>query len=205
LSGGRIPLAITVLQVLALDIGTDLLPALALGAEPPNPNALKGPARDHSLVDGRLLRRVFGVLGPAEAVAEMAAFAAVLLAGGWAWGETVDADLLATASGTAFTAVVLGQLANAYACRGETLWVGGLIRRRNPLLHLAVLTELLMLFAFLGIPLLSETLGGAMPSALGWLTAPPPSRPSCSPTPSTKPFASEPDPLLRSAARSTRA
>ncbi len=35
LSGGRFPLAIGVLQVLALDIGTDILPALALGAEPP--------------------------------------------------------------------------------------------------------------------------------------------------------------------------
>ena len=34
LSGGTFPLAIGVLQVLALDIGTDVLPALALGAEP---------------------------------------------------------------------------------------------------------------------------------------------------------------------------
>ena len=35
LSGGAFPLALGVLQVLALDIGTDLLPALALGIEPP--------------------------------------------------------------------------------------------------------------------------------------------------------------------------
>ncbi len=37
---GSFPLAIGVLQILALDIGTDLLPALALGAEPPNPRTL---------------------------------------------------------------------------------------------------------------------------------------------------------------------
>jgi magnesium-transporting ATPase (P-type) len=37
LTGGQVPLAIGVLQVLALDIGTDMLPALALGAEPPTP------------------------------------------------------------------------------------------------------------------------------------------------------------------------
>ena len=36
LSGGRFPLALGVLQILCLDIGTDLLPALALGAEPPD-------------------------------------------------------------------------------------------------------------------------------------------------------------------------
>ncbi|HSL38533.1 MAG TPA: cation-transporting P-type ATPase, partial [Arthrobacter sp.] len=36
LSGGRFPLALSVLQILALDIGTDLLPALALGSEAPS-------------------------------------------------------------------------------------------------------------------------------------------------------------------------
>jgi magnesium-transporting ATPase (P-type) len=35
LSGGQFPLALGVLQILALDKGTDLLPALALGAEAP--------------------------------------------------------------------------------------------------------------------------------------------------------------------------
>jgi magnesium-transporting ATPase (P-type) len=35
LSGGRFPLALGVLQILALDIGTDTLSAVALGAEPP--------------------------------------------------------------------------------------------------------------------------------------------------------------------------
>ena len=47
LSGGRFPLALGVLQILCLDIGTDLLPALALGAEPPNTRA-RGPAHGSS-------------------------------------------------------------------------------------------------------------------------------------------------------------
>ncbi len=42
LTGGAFPLAIGVLQILALDIGTDMLPALALGVEPPNPAMLNG-------------------------------------------------------------------------------------------------------------------------------------------------------------------
>ena len=171
LSGGRIPLALTVLQVLALDIGTDILPALALGAEPPNPNVLRGPARDGQLINGALLRRVFGVLGPAEAIAAMAAFVTVLVANGWRWGETADPGLLATASGTTFSAVVLGQFATAYACRGETAWVGALIGRRNPLLHLAMAAQLALLLAFVGFPPLADLLGGSMPSPLGWLLA----------------------------------
>ena len=69
LSGGRFPLALGVLQILALDIGTDLLPALALGAEPPDARA-PGPAARSGATSstGALLRRVFGVLGPTEAV-----------------------------------------------------------------------------------------------------------------------------------------
>lgn len=31
----RVPLALTILQILAVDLGTDIFPALALGAEPP--------------------------------------------------------------------------------------------------------------------------------------------------------------------------
>ena len=112
------------LQILALDIGTDMLPALALGAEPPSRTVLQGPARTGGLIDRRLLARAFGVLGPVEAAVELAAFLGVLLVGGWSWGEPASAGLLAAASGTAFVTVVLGQLANAFACRSEHRPVG---------------------------------------------------------------------------------
>jgi sodium/potassium-transporting ATPase subunit alpha len=39
----RIPLPLTVIQILAVDLGTDMLPALALGAEPPHPDAMRSP------------------------------------------------------------------------------------------------------------------------------------------------------------------
>jgi calcium-translocating P-type ATPase len=171
LSGGQIPLALTVLQVLALDIGTDLLPALALGGEPASEHAMNGPARTTSLIDGGVLRRVFGVLGPAEALVEMTAFTAVLLAGGWTWGQHPTSGLLMTASGAAFAAVVLGQLANAFACRSESSWVGAKRVTGNPMLVVAVLVELALLLLFLGIPALADLLGGGWPSPLGWAVA----------------------------------
>jgi magnesium-transporting ATPase (P-type) len=170
LSAGQVPLALTVLQVLALDIGTDMLPALALGGEPPSRHVLQGRARVTSLVDGPLLRRALGVLGPTEAAVEMAAFTVVLAAGGWAWGKEPSAHLLAVASGTAFAAVVLGQLANAFACRSETTWSGRMLRTPNPLLWLAVVAELALLPVFLLGPV-GHQLGGSWPSALGWAMA----------------------------------
>jgi magnesium-transporting ATPase (P-type) len=155
---------LAVLQVLALDIGTDLLPALALGVEPPNPRTLRGRPRTGALIDRRMLTRVFGVLGPAEATVEMAAATAVLLAGGWAWGMSPSPALLATASGTAFTAVVLGQLANAFACRSETRSVVRVGWRGNPLLLGAVVV-------FLGVPPVAHALGHEPPTLLGALAA----------------------------------
>ncbi|WP_113705579.1 cation-translocating P-type ATPase [Nonomuraea lactucae] len=171
LSGGTIPLALSVLQVLALDIGTDLLPALALGAEPANPRTMHGPARTGNLVDRRLIGRVFGVLGPTQALAEMGAFVAVLVLGGWHLGTAPGPALLATASGTAFTAVVLGQFANAFACRSESRWIGRLRWRTNPLLLGALAFEAVMLLLFLGLPPVAGVLGGAFPPPVGWLLA----------------------------------
>jgi magnesium-transporting ATPase (P-type) len=171
LTAGTFPLAIGVLQVLALDIGTDLLPALALGAEPPAPNVMNGPMRKQHLMSRPVLKRVFGVLGPVEAAAEMAAFTLVLVAGGWRWGETPGAALLATASGTAFTTVVLGQLANAFACRSVSRPVYRLDLTANRLLLYAVGFELSVLAVLLYLPGAAHLLGGDPPSFLGWLLA----------------------------------
>ena len=167
LSTGNLPLAIGVMQVLALDIGTDVLPALALGAEPPNRRTLQGPVRSRSLVDRPLVVRAFGVLGPAEALGSMATFVTVLLLGGWAWGEEPSAGLLATASGSAFVAIAAGQLANALACRSTTrpAWLSRL--RGNPLLRWALLAELGICVALIGVPPLARLLGGSWPGVVG--------------------------------------
>lgn len=171
LSGGSFPLALTVLMVLALDIGTDLLPALALGAEPPSPDAMEHPPAEGRLVDGPLLRRAFGVLGPTEAGVELLAFLAVLLAAGWQYGQTPPTGVLLTASGAAFTAVVLGQLANAFACRSERLPAWRLPVGTNPLILGAMAFELAALAVFLLVPPVAAALELRPPTLLGWAVA----------------------------------
>ncbi|NMM31468.1 MAG: cation-transporting P-type ATPase, partial [Cellulomonas sp.] len=123
------------------------------------------------LMNNRVLGRAFGVLGPVEAFTSMAGFLVVLNMGGWSFGETPDATLLASASGTAFAAIVLGQLANAFACRSETRWVGATGFRGNRLLLTAVAVEAVMLMVFVGVPPLARLLGGALPDGTGWLLA----------------------------------
>jgi magnesium-transporting ATPase (P-type) len=87
----RIPLPLTIIQILAVDLGTDLLPALALGAEKPHPDAMRRPPRqrDQRLLDWPLLARAYLWLGLLEAAGALAAFFFVLTAGGWAYGESL--------------------------------------------------------------------------------------------------------------------
>jgi calcium-translocating P-type ATPase len=131
MSGGRFPLALGVMQILALDLGTDTLPAAALGAE-----KAAGRVLDHPPVRGRLLDRTvavraFGVLGPAEAVVEMVVFTAALWSAGWRLGAPFPGGAeLAAASGGAFLTVIVMQMANAFACRSTRVpawrlgWLG---------------------------------------------------------------------------------
>jgi len=147
-----------------------MLPALALGTERPNVRIMLG-RRNRSLVDRRLLARVFGVLGAAEVLTSTIAFTVVLLHGGWRWGDDPSPGLLATASGTAFATIAIGQMANAFACRSasQPVW------RMNPfgiaLLVGMVGAELALLLAFVGLSPLAHQLGGTWPSGLGWTLA----------------------------------
>ncbi len=172
LSGGRFPLALGVLQVLALDIGTDTLPAVALGAEPPDERALRQPPASGHLLDRIVARRAFGVLGPAEAVVEMAAFLTTYLVAGWRPGDAfVHGHTLLTASGAAFAAVVLGQMANAFACRSNTIPARHLVKSTNRFLLVAVLTEVVLVAAFLGVAPLASLLHHACPTLAGFAVA----------------------------------
>lgn len=168
MSGGRFPLALSVLQILALDIGTDLLPALALGSEAPSKGALQRKPERRHLMDPTLMIRVFGLLGPVEALLEMVAYTAVLLGTGWRPGaELPPSDILMAASGAAFTTVVLGQLANAFACRSATSPPWRLGWFTNRLLLWAVLAELGLLAVFLFVGPIASLLGHAPPSPGG--------------------------------------
>lgn len=169
MTGSEIPLAIGVLQVLALDIGTDMLPALALGAEPANERTMDGPRRTTDVVDGRLLRRALLVLGPTEALLSMGAFLTVLVQGGWVYGDPAPDTLVAVASGAAFAVIALSQIANTFACRSETRPAWRVDPRRNPFAVGAVAVEAVLLVVFLGVPWVSDLLGGDWPNHTGWL------------------------------------
>ena len=173
LSGGRVPLMLSVLQVLALDIGTDLLPALALGAERPEPDTMSRPPRrrDEHLLSRHVVGRAFGFLGPIEATLSMAMLPiGAAMAFGWRWGSALptgaDLDVL---SAMVFSSIVCMQMANAFACRSDPASLRSVGPLSNRLLVGAVGVELLTLLAFLYVPGLSDVLGNGPITGVLWL------------------------------------
>jgi calcium-translocating P-type ATPase len=171
LSGGTFPLALGVLQILALDLATDTLTAVALGGERPHGRVMRRPPVSGRLLNRTVAWRSFVLLGPTEALLAMSAFVSVLLVSGWRWGSTPDASLLAQASGAYFITVVAAQMGNAFACRSSTLTIGHLGLMTNRLLIWSVLTALGVGVAMVFFPPLARLLGQTPPPAIGWVLA----------------------------------
>lgn len=89
LSGGHIPLPLTVLQILAIDLGTETLPALALGREPAEPGLMSRPPRPRTtgVIDRALLFRAWAFLGTISAALVMGGFLFTLWHAGWHPGD----------------------------------------------------------------------------------------------------------------------
>ncbi len=172
ISGGRFPLALGVLQILALDLGTDTLSAAALGGEPPATDALARPPSSGHLLDRTVAFRSFGVLGPVEAVCTIGAFLASLLGSGWRPGDDFPTGpAFATASGATFATVVLAQTANAFACRDRDRPAWSVPFRANPHLLVAVMIELAFAWSVLYVDSFAGFLEHRAPSTLGWVVA----------------------------------
>ena len=159
----RLPLALTIPQVLAVDLGTNMVPAIALGAERPHPGIMEVPPRPRHerLMDRRLFLRVFAFLGLIEAGIAMGAFFWFLRAQGWSWGAPLawSDPLYRQATTVTFAAIVIGQVANALACRSERLSTFRLGLRSNPLLLWGIGIQLSLLALFVYTPLCNLLLG----------------------------------------------
>jgi magnesium-transporting ATPase (P-type) len=85
LAGGTVPLPLTVMEILAIDLGTDTLPALALSREPAEPGLMDRPPRPRrqGVISGAMLARAWGFLGLISASLVLAGFFLTLRHAGW--------------------------------------------------------------------------------------------------------------------------
>jgi sodium/potassium-transporting ATPase subunit alpha len=144
----KIPLPLTIIQILAVDLGTDMLPALGLGAEPPTPDVMKRPPRkmQERLLNFRLLMRAYLFLGPIEASACMFGFFYVLHNGGWLPGSVLSPHqlLYLQATTACLTAIIITQVGNVFACRSDRDSVFSAGFFQNRIIFGAILLEILL-------------------------------------------------------------
>ena len=162
----RIPLPLTIIQILAVDLGTDMLPALALGAEQPDPDVMRRPprARDDRLLSWRLLARAYLFLGALEAAGSMAIFLIVLHVAGWRYGELPGRTdpLYLQATTACLATIVIMQVANVFLCRHPSKSSFSFSLLGNPYLLLGVAAEL-ALIAFIVYTAAGNWLFGTAP------------------------------------------
>jgi sodium/potassium-transporting ATPase subunit alpha len=168
----RIPLALTVPQVLAVDLGTNMVPAIALGSERPHPGVMEAPprGRHERLMDTRLFVRVFGFLGVIEGALAMGVFFWFLFSEGWTWDISLawTDPLYRQATTVTFAAIVIAQTANAFACRSDRASLVRLGFASNPLLLWGVGIQLALLLIFVYAPTSNRFLGTSPFPAWVW-------------------------------------
>jgi len=172
-SGGRIPLALNIMQILSIDLGTDIVPALALGAEPPEPGVMDRPPRNLQvhLITRSLLLRAYFWLGILQSIAAMAAFYFLYWTNGY-WGQWLDlpatGSLYRAATAMTLAAVVVTQIGNLFAQRTEYVSVLHSDLRSNWLVWVGIATELTLVLLIIYVPLLQDVFGTAAFPLRNW-------------------------------------
>ncbi|MCU7731134.1 cation-transporting P-type ATPase [Actinoplanes sp. KI2] len=162
LSGGAVPLPLTVLQILAIDLGTETLPALALGRERAEPGLMDRPPRSpkEGVIDRRLLLRAWGVLGVVSAALVTAGFFWTLSRAGYQEATTMT-----------FAGIVACQIGTAFAARTDHASLRSIGVFSNRLLLAGIAFELVFAAALIYLPPLQPIFGTAAlgPAELAFL------------------------------------
>jgi len=149
----KIPLPLSVIQILSIDLGSDMLPGLALGSEKPEKNIMKRPpvGVDEKILDFEVFKRGYFFIGVIEATAAMVAFISFLLLHGWEYGTVDLNDPLLQSQ--AMTMTLLGaiscQLVNVWTMRSWEFSAWSVGWTSNKLLLTAMVAEFLWIWMML--------------------------------------------------------
>ena len=157
----KIPVPITVMQILAIDLGTEILPALALGIEKPEPGVMDVPPRPKKkgVIDKIVLFRGYVFLGLLEAAAVLIVYYFVLYRGGWKPGMQLEPNdttfsnpLHLKAITMVFLGIVVMQIANVFACRSEKYSAFKIGFFNNKLILWGIVFELIFVSLLVYVP-----------------------------------------------------
>jgi magnesium-transporting ATPase (P-type) len=165
LSGGLIPLPLTVMQVLAIDLGTDMFPAIGLGAERPEPGVMERPPRSQKepLLNARVLGLALLWYGVIESIASMSAYFFVNWQNGWPAVPlaTEGTEVYLMASAITLAGVVATQIGSVFDCRTDKVSVFKIGFTSNRLVLAGIGLELALLVTLIYTPFLHNVFNTA--------------------------------------------
>ncbi|QOJ79072.1 cation-transporting P-type ATPase [Infirmifilum lucidum] len=151
----NIPLPLTVTQVLAIDLGIDVLPSVALSREPPEEGVMDEPPKSKSerLFDRKVILRSF-IIGLIASTLALYNCIRAWHEGGWALGATLDPSSPVYLRGVTmtFTGIVLAQMGNLLVSRKKKGFPIDASLLRNKWIALSLLAQLSILLAIVYIP-----------------------------------------------------
>jgi len=168
----KIPLALTPIQALSIDMGSDTLTALGLGVERGDPQIMQRPPRPERerLMNWGVGLRAYLYLGVIEAAAGMAAFFFVLHGAGWQYGQNLAAldPVYLQATTACLSTIIVLQIVNVFLCRSATRSVFSTGLGGNRLITVGVLSEIAILLLINYSPWANSILGTAPIGAAVW-------------------------------------
>jgi Ca2+-transporting ATPase len=157
-----LPIPLLPAQILIVNLATDGLPAIALGLEPGDPDAMRQPPRSpNESVFAHGLSFVIVIRGILIALSTLASFLLIY----------VLSKSLTHARTGALVTLVLSQLIHVFECKSETRGLFEIKLFSNPYLVLAVLSSILMLVGVIYLPFMKSVFSTAALSLSDWMIA----------------------------------
>lgn len=172
-SRGLIPLPLTVMQILTIDLGTDMLPALGLGTENPEKGIMDQPPRNRKepLLNRKLITKAFLWYGLLGSIASVSSYFFVNVMNGWPKvplaGEGDPVYIKATAM--ALAAIVFAQIGMVFNCRTEkqSVFKVGLLANRH--VNFGIVFEIFVIAALVYVPIFQSVFHTTGLSIRDWL------------------------------------
>jgi Ca2+-transporting ATPase len=163
------PSPISAVQILAVDLGTDIFPSFALGLEPPEKTTSDKSERG-KVISMQGFRRIL-YIAVIMATGAVIAFLWSMLRGGWHFGHKIDVDALLYVKSTtaAYAVLSMTQMANLLQSRSEKLSPFAIGFFKNIYALFAILISFIMLLAFMYLPILQKYLHMSPIDGQDWL------------------------------------
>lgn len=172
----QIPSPVSAIQILAVDLGTDIFPSFSLGLEPKEPDMTverrKRANSKDSVMTLKGFRRII-YIGIIMATGAVVTFLWSMTRGGWHFGDKIALDSLLYVKSTtaAYAVLAMSQLANLLQSRSETLSPFQLGFFKNRYAIFSVFISISIFLSFMYVPLFQKYLHMLPIDAWDWLAA----------------------------------